>query len=46
MNVNSAKEPYIKPESEIVKLELEQPILSGSNPTGNGSDFGDGGFWN
>lgn len=40
MNETKAKEKYIKPESEIINLELEQPILSGS-----GSDFGDGGYW-
>lgn len=36
----SSKEVYIKPESEVVKLELEQPILSGS-----GNNFGNGGRW-
>ena len=36
----SSKEVYIKPESEVVKLELEQPILSGS-----GNNFGNGGHW-
>lgn len=40
MKENKAKEPYIKPESEIVDLELEQPILTGSAP-----DFGNGGRW-
>ncbi len=40
MNENGTKEKYVKPESEIVKLELEQPILSGS-----GADFGNGGRW-
>ena len=30
----------MKPESEIVNLELEQPILNGS-----GSDFDNGGYW-
>ncbi len=40
MKENNPKEPYVKPESEIVNLELEQPILSGSAP-----DFGNGGRW-
>lgn len=34
------KEAYVKPACEIIKLELEQPILSGSAP-----DFGNGGKW-
>lgn len=34
------KETYVKPVSEIVNIEVEQPILSGSAP-----DFGDGGRW-
>ncbi len=34
------KETYVKPEAEIVKLELEQPILQASNPTAPG--WGDG----
>lgn len=40
MNDTEAKEKYVKPESEIVELELEQPILQAS-----GSDFGNGGYW-
>lgn len=40
MNESETKEIYVKPESEIINLELEQPILSGS-----GSNFGDGGYW-
>lgn len=40
MNEKRTKEPYVKPQSEIVELELEQPILSGSAP-----DFGNGGRW-
>lgn len=40
MNENEAKEAYIKPESEIVELELEQPILTASAP-----NFDDGGYW-
>lgn len=42
MEENKTKEPYVKPESEVVALELEQPILSGS---GTAPDFGPGGFW-
>lgn len=42
MEENKTKEPYVKPESEVVELELEQPILSGS---GTAPDFGPGGFW-
>lgn len=33
------KQPYVKPESTVVKLELEQPLLNG------GSNFGNGGRW-
>lgn len=40
MNDNKTKETYVKPVSEIVKLELEQPILSGSAP-----DYQNGGGW-
>lgn len=40
MNETKAKETYIKPKSEIIHLELEQPILKAS-----GSDFSDGGYW-
>lgn len=36
----SSKKVYVKPEIEIIKLELEQPILTGSAP-----DFGNGGHW-
>ncbi len=32
------KKPYEKPSTEIVNLELEQPILGASN-------IGDGGYW-
>ncbi len=41
MNKNRTKEPYVKPEAEIVNLELEQPILVSSGDY----DFGNGGFW-
>ncbi len=37
---SSSKEAYVKPETEVVKLELEQPIL-----TGSGNNFGNGGRW-
>lgn len=40
MDIFESKEPYEKPESEIVNLELEQPILSGSS-----DDFGNGGVF-
>lgn len=40
MNDTETKEKYVKPESEIVELELEQHILNAS-----GSDFDNGGFW-
>lgn len=40
MDKSNAKETYVKPVSEIVDLELEQPILSGS-----ADDFTDGGRW-
>ena len=36
----SSKEVYVKLESEVVKLELGQPILSGS-----ANNFGNGGHW-
>lgn len=36
----SNKETYVKPESEIVNMELEQPILSGSD-----YDYNNGGRW-
>ena len=34
------KKEYIKPEAEIISLELEQPIL-----TGSGGNFDNGGYW-
>lgn len=34
------KEIYVKPQAEIVNLELEQPILAASAP-----NFGNGGQW-
>lgn len=40
MNNNKTKETYIKPVSEIVNLELEQPIL-----TGSADNFRNGGTW-
>lgn len=40
MNDTETKKKYVKPECEIVELELEQPLLSSSGP-----DFRNGGFW-
>ena len=40
MKENKTKETYEKPESEIIYIEVEQPILDGSAP-----DFGNGGRW-
>ena len=40
MKENKTKETYDKPVSEIINIEVEQPILSGSAP-----DFGNGGRW-
>ncbi len=40
MNENKVKKTYVKPECEIVKMELEKPILDSSAP-----DFGNGGTW-
>ncbi len=42
MNEEKAKKPYVKPNFEVVNMELEKPLLSAS---GNGSDFGDGGVF-
>ena len=38
--MKEVKETYVKPESEIIHLELEQPIL-----TASGGDWGNGGVW-
>lgn len=40
MEESRTKKEYIKPESELVNLEIEQPMLSSSAP-----DFGEGGRW-
>lgn len=40
MNETKSKETYVKPESKIVNLELEQPILDASAP-----NFNNGGTW-
>lgn len=40
MKDNMTKETYVKPESEIINIELEQPILSGS-----ADNYGNGGRW-
>ncbi len=44
MNENKAKKTYVKPESEVIYMELEKPILSDSG-NGYGLDFGGGGTW-
>ena len=38
MKKDMTKETYVKPESEIINIEVEQPILTAS-------DFGDGGYF-
>lgn len=40
MDDKKTKKTYEKPEFEVVNLELEQPILSGSAP-----NFDNGGNW-
>ena len=40
MKENITKETYVKPESEIINIEVEQPILSGS-----ADDYTNGGRW-
>ena len=40
MKENKTKETYVKPESEIINIEVEQPILNGSAP-----DYSNGGGW-
>lgn len=40
MNETETKKPYIKPETKIIELKLDQPILTGSAP-----NFGNGGYW-
>ncbi len=37
---NKTKKTYVKPETEVVNMELENPILQSS-----GEDFGNGGFF-
>ncbi|MDE6549600.1 MAG: hypothetical protein K2L22_11450 [Muribaculaceae bacterium] len=44
MKENNTKETYVKPESEIINIEVEQPILSGSNGD-TAPNFGNGGTW-
>ncbi len=39
----SNKEMYVKPESEVIKMELEQPVFAGSGS--NGPDYEDGGHY-
>lgn len=45
MNNNKEKETYVKPVSEIINLELEQPVLKGSGDPITAPDFGNGGIW-
>ncbi len=40
MEESRTKREYIKPKSEVVNMELEQPMLNGS-----GSNWENGGFW-
>lgn len=40
MNEKKAKKAYVKPEFEVVNMELEKPLLSGS-----GYNPGNGGVW-
>ncbi len=40
MNNNKVKKAYVKPEFEVVNMELEKPLLDASAP-----NFGDGGIW-
>ncbi len=40
MNENKAKKAYVKPEFEVVNMELEKPLLSASAP-----GYGDGGIF-
>ncbi len=40
MNEEKAKKPYVKPNFEVVNIELEKPLLSASAP-----DYGDGGIF-
>ena len=40
MKEKNKKEIYVKPESEIINIEVEQPILEGST-----TNYTDGGGW-
>ena len=40
MKEKNTKETYVKPESEIINIEVEQPIL-----TGSADNFTNGGRW-
>lgn len=41
MKKDMTKETYVKPESEIINIEVEQPILTASAPAFDG----DGNYW-
>lgn len=36
---DSKKESYVKPEVDVINLELESAVLVSSNPTGSGEDM-------
>lgn len=36
---DSKKESYVKPEVDVINLELEGAVLVSSNPTGSGEDM-------
>lgn len=36
---NFMKESYVKPEVNVINLELEGSVLVSSNPTGSGEDM-------
>lgn len=40
-----AKKKYLKPRAEVIRLELEQPVLTGSSAPSGAPDFGNGGRW-
>ncbi len=42
MNDNKVKKTYVKPETEVVDLNNELPILCSSS---SGENFGNGGYW-
>lgn len=38
-NATGTKQPYVKPQSEMVKMELEQPILQMSGENGRSDNW-------